>query len=57
MDLPVCGGPRAAAGPSPPLQFPGPSLVAEYREPVIAATIVTPDRYLGKVMELTMVGG
>ena len=43
--------------PSPPLQFPAPSLVAEYREPMIAASIVTPDCYLGKVMELAMVGG
>ena len=39
-----------------PPQFPDPSLVAEYREPMIDATIVTPDSYLGKVMELAMVG-
>ena len=41
---------------APPPQFPDPSLVAEYREPMIDATIVTPDSYLGKVMELAMVG-
>ena len=39
---------------SNPVDFPDPGLIAEVREPYIAASILVPSEFVGTVMELTM---
>ena len=36
-------------------QFPDPAIVTEYLEPMVMGTIISPDRYLGDVMNLCLV--
>ncbi|XP_069677973.1 translation factor GUF1 homolog, mitochondrial [Periplaneta americana] len=37
-----------------PVNFPDPSIVSEFFEPMVLGTIITPDKYLGPIMSLCM---
>ncbi|GLH01794.1 Translation factor GUF1 homolog, mitochondrial [Gryllus bimaculatus] len=39
---------------SNPSQFPDPQIVSEYFEPFVLGTIISPDKYLGPIMQLCM---